>query len=221
MRDKINLINLALKLRIYLKPWQVILGLHEVYNIKKQIKTYEGDLGRLSCGTEGVALYILAKFGNGGGEVVEIGSFKGRSTIWLARGIKGCSRKITAIDPFEGTLSTQDYGVSPTLGIFKENIKNFGCQNLVNIFAETSEAVANNWVNKIRLIFIDGLHDYDNVKKDYTLWSPFVMSGGFIAFHDYNEDHPGVVRFINNDLKGNDKFVVFPKIGNIFILKKK
>src|SRR5262245_1290122 len=57
---------------------------------------------------EAYALYLLAAHGPGVGEIVEIGSYLGRSTAWLAAGTKGARReKVTAVDHFEGSAEHQ------------------------------------------------------------------------------------------------------------------
>lgn len=53
------------------------------------------------------------------------------------------------------------------------------------------------WQSPVALLFIDGLHDYKNVAKDFTHFSAFISPGGYVAFHDYADYFPGVKRFVD------------------------
>lgn len=56
-----------------------------------------------------------------------------------------------------------------------------------------SQEVAKTWTDEIALLFIDGDHSYEGVKKDLDSWYPHVKSGGVIMVHDFRPDIPGVV----------------------------
>jgi MMP 1-O-methyltransferase len=131
-------------------------------------------------------LYDAAKNGPGSGAVVEIGSWKGRSTVALALGLKAGNRKekVYAIDWHRGS---KENGTVNTLPEFKKNIKSSGGSEYVKPMIMKSEDAAKLWSRKpkpIRLLWVDGSHEYEDVKKDFDLWSPFLESGGIIAFHD-------------------------------------
>jgi hypothetical protein len=53
------------------------------------------------------------------------------------------------------------------------------------------------WKRPISLLFIDGLHDYKNVSKDFHHFSDWIRKGAFIAFHDYAQYYPGVMAFVD------------------------
>jgi predicted O-methyltransferase YrrM len=153
---------------------------------------------------QGFALMLMAESGPGIGEIVEIGSFTGKSTCWMALGSKKLSReKVTAIDPFTGSPEHQEgqghevaaiVNEGSTHRIFLENIANMGVDDhILPIVAKSEEAVTD-WNKPIRLLFIDGDHSYEASRLDFELWSPFVVSGGLIAFHDIGR-WPGVTDF--------------------------
>ena len=155
---------------------------------------------------EGLALMMLAEYGPGHGAVVEIGSFLGKSTCWLGIGAQSAGReKITAIDYFkplsfmaesEDEMDQAIVKEGSTFPFFLQHIKAFGLQDQVEPIVSDSATAARAWDNTpIRLLFIDGHHEYDSVKKDFCLWSPFVQEGGIIVFHDYCKSWPGVVRY--------------------------
>lgn len=145
---------------------------------------------------EGTFLYRTAKEGPGTGEIVEIGSWKGRSTIILAHGSKEAGReKVHAIDHFKGD---PECGPMEGEAEFLNNVKNAGVSDWVVPMVMSSEEAAALWAKKpkpIRLLWIDGSHAYEDVKRDFLLWEPFVVPGGIIAMHDtFWKDPRKVVR---------------------------
>jgi len=151
-------------------------------HIKEAADRVEGWL----TDSEGEFLYNAAMNCKGRGVIVEIGSWKGKSTIWLAKGAKaGSNIKIYAIDPHTGTSSQKRHGEVDNLAEFKENIKRANVEDVVVPVVKTSEDAERDWDAKpIELLWIDGDHEYEMVKLDFDLWSPYLIEGGTIAFHD-------------------------------------
>ena len=135
---------------------------------------------------EGRLLYELARRCTGRGVIVEIGSWKGKSTIWLASGSRGgAGAPVYAIDPHTAesdNLATQS--AVPTFAEFTDNIQRAGIADLVVPLVTTSANAAREFQRPVELIFIDGAHDYASVALDFDLWFPRVVDGGTIAFHD-------------------------------------
>ena len=135
---------------------------------------------------EGRLLYDLARRCTGRGAIVEIGSWKGKSTIWLASGSRhGAGGTVYAIDPHTAesdNLATQS--AVPTFTEFTENIRRAGVADLVVPLVTTSAEAARDFDRPVELMFIDGAHDYASVALDFELWFPQVVEGGTIAFHD-------------------------------------
>jgi predicted O-methyltransferase YrrM len=124
---------------------------------------------------EGEALYHLARGCTGKGVIVEIGSWKGKSTVCLGLGSKqGASLPIYAIDPHA------DY----RFGDFKANVERAGIAELVRPIASLSQPAADDFEEPIELLFVDGSHEYDLVLEDFEKWVPKVVEGGWVAFHD-------------------------------------
>ncbi len=112
------------------------------------------------------------------GDVVEIGSFQGKSTIFLAT----ASTKVVSIDPHEGNVSG---GIlSPTYKAFIKHLTHAGVRKHIHDIISTSQKAAKKWKKPISYLFIDGLHDTEHAHEDYQLWSPFVVDGGIVAMHD-------------------------------------
>jgi hypothetical protein len=118
--------------------------------------------------------------------LVEIGSWKGRSTICIAIGSKaGKKNKCYAIDPHTGSSEHKIKGKDIwTFDEFKKNIKEYNVEDLIIPIVKTSEEAAINFEDSVEFIFIDGAHEYDLVKLDFELWFPKLIDGGIIAFHD-------------------------------------
>ena len=135
-------------------------------------------------------LFNLSKNSSLNGVIVEIGSYKGGSTIFLAKGSKTAKRnKVYAIDnhfDYDTLIHRVGKEIVPksTLQLFKENIKITNIEDVVTPIIKTSEKAAAKWKKKISLLWIDGNHDYGYVKMDFLLWEKHLINGGIIAFHD-------------------------------------
>jgi predicted O-methyltransferase YrrM len=174
----------------------------EYHNFGAAVADIEGFL----LNVEGWVLQQLAARGPGVGAIVEIGSYQGRSTCWLANGTKAMGReKVTAVDHFEGSPEHQlgakcesplitDQG--STFAAFKANIERMGFTDYVQPIVASSAKAVQEWTGPIRLLFIDGDHSYERAQEDFELWSPFVVPEGVMCFHDINQG-PGVTRFYN------------------------
>lgn len=153
---------------------------------------------------EGFALTLLAMHGPGNGAIVEIGSFKGRSTCFLALGTKLAGReKVIAIDHFLGSAehqkgqSFEDEAIvadGSTLPTFHRNLAALDLSAQVDVMEMSSTAAAAAWREPIRLLFIDGDHGYDETKRDFELFTPHVAPDGIVCLHDVGT-WPGVTRF--------------------------
>jgi predicted O-methyltransferase YrrM len=151
------------------------------------------DLRRHLAGVEGWLsdeeagmLYELARRATGRGVVVEIGSFKGRSTISLGLGSRaGASLPIYAIDPHRG----------PSYDAFLANIARAGIDDLVTQVRQPSQqALEAIGEHPIELLFIDGSHKYEMVLQDFALFVPRVVEGGWVVMHDTTSPFPGSKR---------------------------
>jgi predicted O-methyltransferase YrrM len=134
---------------------------------------------------EGRLLAKLAQSCVGSGVIVEIGSWKGYSTLWLAKGsLKGRHIQIFAIDPHTGSAVHHEmYGEVNTYDMFINNITKAGVSSLVEPIKLTSVEAQRIWQGKsIELLWIDG--DHEATDKDFELWYPYLINSGIIALHD-------------------------------------
>lgn len=155
-------------------------GIMEWSEVQARVRAIAGMIND----NEGRYLYMLAK--RCSGNIVEIGSWEGMSTVYLALGSKaGGGGRVFAIDPHRGTSDFHEvYGVENTEPIFRQNIKRAGVDDVVTPLVMKSEDAAKGWTGHISLLWIDGAHEYENVTKDILLWQPYLEEGGTIAFHD-------------------------------------
>lgn len=174
----------------------------EMDKIRKLVDSVDGWL----TDAEGELLYNLAKNCTGEGVIVEIGSWKGKSTIWLGKGsLKGEKVKVYAIDPHTGSSEHKKaYGKVWTFEEFSHNIKNAQLDDVVIPIVKTSEKAAKNFDDPVEFIFIDGAHEYELVKLDFELWFPKLINGGTMAFHDTMA--PGPKKVVEESLYKSKNF---------------
>ncbi len=160
-------------------------------------------------------LRFLARECSGIGCVVEIGSWKGKSTIALSQGSKnGAHIEIYSVDHHHGSEEHLEKKKKVyTLKDFKKNIEKYEMDDIVIPLVKTSSQAAKNFKKKIELLFIDGDHTYKSVKQDLKLWFPKVIVGGVIALHDNYWDGPRKV--IDEYMKDNPTFMSVKEMGSI------
>lgn len=113
------------------------------------------------------------------GVVVELGSFQGKSTIWLAQ----AKKPVYAIDPHKGYVE-KNLRFPETFKRFKKNIQKARVSKNIKPIRKSSIEAAKDWKLPIRVLFIDALHDEKNALRDFRTWSKFVVEGGIVAVHD-------------------------------------
>lgn len=143
------------------------------------------------------------------GSIVEIGSFKGKSTVALATASAIChSGPVVAIDPHLG-LGYYDPNSphrSPTFDAFLVTLKSAGVDQNVEPHRAFSRDVAKTWKRPIRLLWIDGDHTYNGCKEDFDMFSPFLSEGAVVAFHDSLNNFDGPIRVFVEDVLRSDRF---------------
>ncbi len=161
---------------------------------------------------EGRLLFALAAGVPGEGAVVEIGSAEGKSTIWMASGLKAAARtgKLYAIDPHESYL-----GRDNTHDGFVGNMERAGVEDVVVGMAMTSEQASRGWDRPVRLLFVDGDHSYESVRLDCELWSRHLIGGGVIAFHDCLRANTGPTRVFFEQVVESNQYCDFSFRGSV------
>lgn len=145
---------------------------------------------------EGECLYLLARRAGALGHTVEIGSLMGRSTWYLARGLEDASSpyRVLAVDPhLEGTRAA-----------FEANVARSGIAGRVEPRYEYSAEAAAAFEGPVGVLWIDGDHSYEGVRRDFELWFPKLAAGGWVAFHDTVTEFPGTTRLVREVLRRDD-----------------
>lgn len=178
-----------------------------------RIPSWLQSLGTMTTQEEENALYDLAKEAGRFGDIVEIGSCRGHSTICLALGLKatGSPFRVFAVDPhiWENTLAD-----------FQLNLHRSGVEKIVIPVNDESLTACKGFNQFISLLFIDGLHDYENVKADFDAWMPKVMNCGTVALHDTGV-YEGPARVAWEQMFNSRRFYDVHWVGNNFTYGKK
>jgi predicted O-methyltransferase YrrM len=146
---------------------------------------------------EGLRLFELASQTCSLGPCLEIGSFCGKSTVYLGVACKMKGRTLFSIDHHRGSEEQQPgqpyfdpdlfdgkSGKIDSFPNYRAVIEKAGLSEVVAPVVTQSHVAAKDWATPLGLVFIDGGHSYKAVMKDYECWYPHLISGGFLVFHD-------------------------------------
>jgi len=154
-------------------------------------------------GDEGDALYdaATAVATNVGHPMVEVGSYCGRSTVWLGAAARAAGTVLFAVDHHRGseenqagwehhdpTVVDERTGLMDTLPTFRATIRDAGLEDVVIAVVGQSPVVAAHWSTPLSFVFIDGGHGEEPARLDYEGWSRHVAVGGTLAIHDVFPD---------------------------------
>jgi MMP 1-O-methyltransferase len=123
------------------------------------------------------------------GCIVEVGSWRGRSTGALAIGSRCYKRApVYAIEPHEefDDEAGGHFGCTDRVAFF-QNMLRLEVLDIVRLVNLSSEIVAPAWPKSVGLLWIDGNHTYDAVRRDVLSWLPRLRPDAIVAFHDANE----------------------------------
>jgi MMP 1-O-methyltransferase len=150
---------------------------------------------------EGLALYRTAADYARLGPIAEVGTYCGKSTIYLAAAASEAGQLVVTVDHHHGSEENQagwEYhdaelvdpatGRMETLPFFRATIAAAGLEEHVIAVIGASADVSRLWRTPLGMLFIDGGHSEANVVTDYEGWAPWVTHGGVLAFHDIFAD---------------------------------
>lgn len=150
---------------------------------------------------EGLALHTAALTHLGDGTAVEIGSYCGKSTVFLAAAARESGGRVVTIDHHRGSEEHQpgwqyhdtglldpQLGKLDTLGAFRHTIADAGLEEHTIAVVGRSTDVADIWNTPINLLFIDGGHSEQAADADYAGWAPWITPGGALVIHDVFPD---------------------------------
>jgi predicted O-methyltransferase YrrM len=148
---------------------------------------------------EGLALYEtgLVAARTGLGPLLEIGTYCGKSAVYLGAAARAGASRLVTVDHHRGseenqagwehhdtTLVDARTGRMDTLPIARRTIEAAGLEDHVVLVVGESTTVAALWATPLALLFIDGGHGDDVAWADFRAWTPKVAPGGYLAIHD-------------------------------------
>ena len=169
------------------------------------------DLARAATGfmpdDEGLLLHRVALDRLAHGPVLEVGTYCGKSAVYLGAAAAavdrtgGAGHAAFTVDHHRGseenqagwehhdpTLVDPDLGVMDTLPRYRRTIAEAGLERHVVTVVGHSTVVSAHWRTPLSLLFIDGGHAEEHAQNDYTGWAPWVMTGGSLVIHDVFPD---------------------------------
>jgi predicted O-methyltransferase YrrM len=150
---------------------------------------------------EGMALYEAARTVDVPGPLLEIGSWMGKSALYLAAAACQTGRQVVTVDHHRGseehqpgweyhdpTLVDLDVGLIDTLPRFRRTIADAGAEDVVLAVVGRSEVLAPLWATPLALLFLDGSHTEASARRDQDAWVAKLAAGGTLAIHDVFPD---------------------------------
>jgi predicted O-methyltransferase YrrM len=150
---------------------------------------------------EGRCLYETALEAARLGPCLEIGSYCGKSAMYLGTACKKRNSILFSVDHHRGSEEQQpgeEYfdpdlfdpqsGLIDTFREFRKSLANADLEDTIVPIVCSSETAARRWGTPLSLVFIDGGHALETVLADYKVWSDHVMGGGYLIIHDIFPD---------------------------------
>lgn len=151
---------------------------------------------------EGLALHGAGLSVAGRGPLLEIGTYCGKSAIYLGAAAREAGSVLFTVDHHRGSEENQrgwqyhderledplDPDRLDTLPWFRRTIAQAGLEETVVAVVGPSAMVSRYWSTPLALVFIDGGHTRAAVDADYEGWAPHVMPGGLLVIHDVFPD---------------------------------
>jgi predicted O-methyltransferase YrrM len=152
-------------------------------------------------GDEGRRLYDIALDASRMGPGLEIGSYCGKSALYLGTAFRTNSAVLFSIDHHRGSeeqqpgeeyfdpdLLDQRSGLIDTLPLFRSALEKGGLEETVVPLVCRSDVAAKQWATPLSMVFIDGGHAFETARTDMECWTPHIMKGGYLLMHDLFEN---------------------------------
>lgn len=149
---------------------------------------------------EGMALNRYAQTQSKLGSCLEIGSYCGKSTVYLGAGCQESKQTLYAVDHHRGSEEHQlgeeyhdpdlydgDIAMMDSFKVFRRTLKLADLENTVVPIVASSELTRRNWATPLSMVFIDGGHSEPMAIADCVEWSKHLMPSGVLAIHDIFE----------------------------------
>ena len=153
--------------------------------------------------------FILSRIDNA--EIVEVGSWLGKSAAFMAVEISNSNKNIKfhCVDTWNGSEEHSDNQLVINDQLYNKFLENIDpVKKYINPIRKSSVEAAKDFAdNSLDFIFIDAGHSYDDVKADIKAWYPKLKAGGYIGGHDYSSAWPGVAQAVQEFSTENNLIV--------------
>ena len=135
------------------------------------------------------------------GPVLEVGTYCGKSAIYLGAAARAVGGTVFTVDHHRGSEENQagwehhdpslvdpEVGLMDTLPVFRRTIHDAGLEDVVVAVVGASTTVSRHWRTSLSLLFVDGGHGEEPAHADYAGWAPWVRAGGLLVIHDVFPD---------------------------------
>jgi len=200
------------------------------YRLLKDVKGFLDE-------EEGRQLYEIALKAGRENPCLEIGSYCGKSTLYLGAACRENNSILFSIDHHRGSEEQQpgeeyfdpdlfdpDAGCIDTFKAFRKTIENAGLEETVVPMVCRSHVAGKLWATPLALVFIDGGHSYEAAYMDYSCWSGHIIPHGYLLIHDIFEDPEkgGQAPYqVYKHAVASGLFIEHPMIKTLGVLQKK
>jgi predicted O-methyltransferase YrrM len=185
---------------------------------------------------EGQALYDRCLSLGGLGPCLEVGSYCGKSTVYLGEACRASETMLFAIDHHRGSEEHQlgeeyhdaelfdaDIDLMDSFKVFRTTMRDANLENTVIPIVASSEVAARKWATPLAMVFIDGGHSLEAAMSDYRSWVSHLVPGGILAIHDIfpNPDDGGQAPYTIYELaRASGLFEDLPMVKTLGLLRR-
>ncbi len=185
---------------------------------------------------EGRGLYEIALEASRLGPCLEIGSYCGKSSIYLGTACRKNNGILFSIDHHRGSEEQQpgeeyfdsdlfdpEIGHVDTFKEFRRTVEKAGLEETVVPIVSRSDIAARLWATPLSLVFIDGGHSYETAHTDYQCWTKHIIPNGYLLIHDifFDPDKGGQApRQVFESALGSGLFRELPMVKTLGVLQR-
>lgn len=150
---------------------------------------------------EGLLLHRVARQQLPLGPALEVGTYCGKSAIYLGAAAREVGGTVYTVDHHRGSEENQagwehhdpetvdaEFGQMDTLPFFRKAIRRADLEDVVVAVIGRSTTVAKHWRTPLSMLFIDGGHAEEHAQNDYEGWAKWIQPGGMLVIHDVFPD---------------------------------
>lgn len=186
---------------------------------------------------EGEALYQYAREASAFGPVLEVGSYCGKSTVYLGAACKENNGVVYAVDHHRGSEEHQlgeeyhdpelfdaNVELMDSFKAFRSSMRKANLEDTVVPIVASSGLASRHWHTPLAMVFIDGGHSEEAAQTDYRSWVSHIKPGGILAIHDIfpNPEEGGQAPYnIWKLAKASGLFDELPMVNTLGLFRRK